>query len=44
MKNKLRIFIILAIMLAFTGANAQYTGGDGPGRYQIGDIFNKAGE
>jgi hypothetical protein len=31
MKNKIQLFIMLALVLAFTGANAQYTGGNGRG-------------
>ena len=31
MKNKIWIFILLALMLAFTGAKAQYVGGNGRG-------------
>ena len=43
MKNKLRIFVMLAIMLAFTGANAQYTGGNGRGDIKLAISSTKLG-
>lgn len=43
MKNKLRIFVMLAIVLAYTGANAQYTGGTGRGDIKLAISSTKLG-
>lgn len=43
MRNKIQLFITLALLLAFTGANAQYSGGDGRGDIMTGAASTKLG-
>ncbi|HOU64244.1 MAG TPA: T9SS type A sorting domain-containing protein [Tenuifilaceae bacterium] len=43
MKNKIWIFILLALMLAFTGAKAQYLGGNGRGDIALTKTLLKLG-
>ena len=43
MKNKIWIFILLALMLAFTGAKAQYVGGNGRGDIALTKTLLKLG-
>lgn len=43
MRNKMQILIMLALVLAYTGANAQYTGGNGRGDIVANKAATKLG-